>query len=48
MQKEPVDMEDLVHWAYGRQKAHMSARFGAGHCGPQVFGSAWLGFARLL
>lgn len=48
MAKEQVDMETLVHWAYGRQKAHMSARFGAVHCGPQAFGSAWLGFARLL
>lgn len=41
-------MKTLVHWAYGRQKMHMSARLGAGHCGPQAFGSAWLGFARLL
>lgn len=48
MRKEQVDIEDLVHWAYGRQKAHRSARSGAGHCGPQAFGSAWLGFARLL
>lgn len=48
MAKERVDMEDLVYWAYGRQKAHMSARLSAGNCGPQAFGSAWLGFARLL
>lgn len=48
MAKEQVDMETLVHWAYGRQKAHMSARFAAVHCGPQAHGSAWLGFARLL
>lgn len=47
MTKEQVDMEALVHWAYGRQKAHMSAR-GDGHCGPMAYGSAWLGFARLL
>lgn len=48
MATEQVDMETLVHWAYGRQKAHMSARSSAAHCGPQAFGSAWLGFARLL
>jgi len=48
MAKERVDMEGLVHWAYGRQKAHMAARSGAAPCGPQAFGSPWLTFARLL
>lgn len=48
MTKEQQDMEALVHWAYGRQKAHMAARSGGGQCGPMAYGSAWLGFARLL
>lgn len=46
--KQTVDIEELVYWAYGRQKAHMAMRSGPAQCGPQAYGSAWVGFARLL